>query len=375
MWIEKVKTGYQFRETYKDPMTGKVKKVTVTMPSKSRIAQKAAAAKLEELISQKCTANAPLRLVELIDDYIRSKAPFVKPTTAKNYEVVKRKIFTFFDIDSRIDKITPRALQSMLDEIVKECTSVYAGKCLTLIRSSFLRAYRLGIVRSMEVVNRVEVKRPPKTVKEVEAAREKYLTRAELREVIAMLREISPTVADACEVQSRTGLRFGELAALREEDFEGSEIYVSGTLQWGLGNDDAPVRGTPKNVYSVRHVALDERTIEIIREHLLKNKARRRWYPSAHNNDENQYIFTTRDGGPLDISFVNRVLRRIHYHKHLSTHIFRHTHVSLLAEEGIPLKAIMQRVSHNDPKTTLAVYSHVSKELEEKVVKTLNVIK
>ena len=35
----------------------------------------------------------------------------------------------------------------------------------------------------------------------------------------------------------------------------------------------------------------------------------------------------------------------------------------------------MQRVGHNDPKTTLAVYSHVSKELEEKVVKTLNVIK
>lgn len=35
--------------------------------------------------------------------------------------------------------------------------------------------------------------------------------------------------------------------------------------------------------------------------------------------------------------------------KHLTTHIFRHTHISMLAELGVPLKTIMQRVGHNNP--------------------------
>ena len=35
--------------------------------------------------------------------------------------------------------------------------------------------------------------------------------------------------------------------------------------------------------------------------------------------------------------------------KHLTTHIFRHTHISMLSELGVPLKTIMQRVGHNDP--------------------------
>ena len=77
-------------------------------------------------------------------------------------------------------------------------------------------------------------------------------------------------------------------------------------------------------------------------------------YTSEH------YIFTTGKGGPIDIAFANKILRSIHYHKRLSTHIFRHTHVSLLAESGVSLKAIMARVGHNDPATTMAIYTPVS---------------
>jgi integrase len=339
------------------------------------MSQKAAREKLDALIKAKSCADRSVRLGELIESYIDSKKDAVKSPTLKNYEVVRRKIFTFFEPDTLVNSMTPKAVQDMLDVIVRQHSNSYAGKVFTMLRSAFQRAYRLGEITSMDVMNRVQVLRISKTVEEVESAREKYLTREELKDVIHKLRELSPTVADACELQARTGLRFGELAALREEDYEGKEIYVNGTLQYGLGGYKSPVRGTPKNVYSVRHVALDARSREIIEAHILGNKARRAWYPTKHNQDTDQYIFTTREGGPLDITFVNHMLKRIPCEKHLSTHIFRHTHISLLAEEGVPLKAIMQRVGHNDPKTTLAVYSHVSKELEQEVVKKLNMIK
>ena len=51
MWVEKVKDGYQYREPYVDPMTGKHRKVTVTMSTNSRTAQKAAHEALQAKIN------------------------------------------------------------------------------------------------------------------------------------------------------------------------------------------------------------------------------------------------------------------------------------------------------------------------------------
>ncbi len=51
MWIEKVKDGYRFRETYVDTLTGKRRKVAVTMKSKTKAAQKAAYELLQKRIN------------------------------------------------------------------------------------------------------------------------------------------------------------------------------------------------------------------------------------------------------------------------------------------------------------------------------------
>lgn len=60
--------------------------------------------------------------------------------------------------------------------------------------------------------------------------------------------------------------------------------------------------------------------------------------------------------------------------KKISTHIFRHTHISMLAEMNVPLKAIMQRVGHNDPNTTLQIYTHVTNAMREDLQKKLEMI-
>ena len=205
MWMEKNKTGFVFRETFVDPLTGKQHKVSVTMPSNSRIAQKAAREKLGRLIAEKQEAEAPTKLFKLIDDYMAAQKPFVKPTTYKNYVTVRSKLLQFFPPELLVGKLTPAMIQKVLDEIVLKNSVIYAGKILTLLRRSLARAYKLGIIHSMEAVNRVEIKRPPKTIQAVENQRKKFLSRLELRQVLTALRKISPLAADVCEVQSRTG--------------------------------------------------------------------------------------------------------------------------------------------------------------------------
>ncbi|AZV36645.1 site-specific integrase, partial [Enterococcus faecium Com15] len=48
------------------------------------------------------------------------------------------------------------------------------------------------------------------------------------------------------------------------------------------------------------------------------------------------------------------------------------THISLLAEAGLPIKAIMDRVGHSDMKTTLEVYNQVTSSMKEKIIQEVD---
>ena len=73
-------------------------------------------------------------------------------------------------------------------------------------------------------------------------------------------------------------------------------------------------------------------------------------------------------GNPYNVQYINKYLRKVRIpNKHISSHIFRHTHISMLAEKGVELKAIMNCVGHNDPNTMLSIYTHVTEAMQEKM--------
>lgn len=51
--------------------------------------------------------------------------------------------------------------------------------------------------------------------------------------------------------------------------------------------------------------------------------------------------------------------------KRLTPYSLRHTHTSLLAEAGVELLKIMDRLGHCDDDTTKNVYLHVTKEMKK----------
>lgn len=53
-------------------------------------------------------------------------------------------------------------------------------------------------------------------------------------------------------------------------------------------------------------------------------------------------------------------------------HMLRHSHISLLAELGVPIKAIMERVEHIDESITLKIYSYVTENINNEVRAKLN---
>nr|WP_232514312.1 tyrosine-type recombinase/integrase [Staphylococcus nepalensis] len=57
--------------------------------------------------------------------------------------------------------------------------------------------------------------------------------------------------------------------------------------------------------------------------------------------------------------------------KKVTSHTFRHTHISLLVEMNVSLKAIMKRVGHTDEKTTIQIYTHVTEKMDKQLTEKL----
>jgi integrase len=59
------------------------------------------------------------------------------------------------------------------------------------------------------------------------------------------------------------------------------------------------------------------------------------------------------------------VLRLAGLNEALTPHSLRHTHTSLLAEAGVGIHEIMERLGHQDDEITKRVYLHVTKTMKK----------
>ncbi len=64
---------------------------------------------------------------------------------------------------------------------------------------------------------------------------------------------------------------------------------------------------------------------------------------------------------------MKRLLRIANQNEELTPHSLRHTHTSLLAETGVSLQQIMDRLDHTDDKINKDVYLHVTQEMKKEV--------
>ncbi|MDS5190963.1 tyrosine-type recombinase/integrase [Streptococcus pneumoniae] len=94
-----------------------------------------------------------------------------------------------------------------------------------------------------------------------------------------------------------------------------------------------------------------------------------------HKSDR---IFVTNTGKPVHSSILSKSLQRANERlkkpipKHLSPHIFRHTTISILSENKIPLKTITDGVGHSDSEVTTSIYTHATKNMKDEAINVLD---
>lgn len=379
MWMEELPNGkYKFFERYKDPYTEKLKKVSVTVEKKTPQARNQAAILLQEKINKKLEDKnkniSDITFKELYDKFEDNWKNGVRESTIYAANHVKNEIFNQIEGDYLVRNIDRRLLQKVIDQLIKDGRSRnYTSKIKFKLNQIMKYALRMNYINSNEMLF-VELPRKITTSDDLKKKRTKYLDQKEFNLFIKTLQKealrdyrLNKYIRIA-KVLFLTGMRYGELAALsykEDIDFSKKTIHIRHTYDFRLKK-----RTAPKTAKSDRIITAPQKVLDIIKEQILEN---------TKNGFDTDSIFINTLGEPITSARVIIPLKnhgkKLGIDKNITTHMFRHSHISLLAELGIPLTAIMDRVGHSDSKTTLEIYSHVTQKMVSDISSKLDKIK
>lgn len=340
MWVQKTAKGrYQYVERYIDPLTRKRKKTSVTLDTDKRSDRKLAERLLRERVERLThpPKDFPITMGELVTRRLRWQSERLKEQTVQGSTY---KLFGLADLLGASTLVTELTAPYVRDCLKGEpCTF---NERLKHFKSLMRWAYREEIIEDISFIDRI----PPEKHK---PSKSNYMERDELSVLLDSMNEQWGLLT---RFLALSGLRVGEASALLDSDV-GDEIIVNKTLSLTTHKIS-----TTKTESSERTVYVQDELRDCIEE---IRKFKRKFSDSP--------IFFTVDDGYLHYASYSKYFRekteKVLGHR-LTPHSLRHTHVALLAENGVPLEVISRRLGHANSKVTRDIYFHVTKRLKEK---------
>jgi integrase len=272
--------------------------------------------------------------------------------TRWDYEQILRRYLTPELRTRRLTALTASDLQRWVNQLSARGLSPRTVRSAHgAVRASLNKARRLGMI-GVNVAELVDLPRQAhnemRTFSAAEA--ERFLCGAE-----AAGSRYYPLFA----LMLHTGLRPGELAGLKWEDFDGVTLRVVRALKQGRAGE--PRKLGPTKTHKPKVIPLGERAKRAL-------ALQRRWIVErklllgASFHDEGR-IFTNDVGGPLEFSNVRErqfkpLLRELGL-PDIRLYDLRHTCASLLLAAGENIKVVSERLGHVNATVTLNTYVHV----------------
>ena len=378
MWIEKLENGkYKFFERYKDPYTEKWRRVSVTLDSGSSRAKKEAQKTLDEKIEnvlQKLTTSDRL-FADVLEEWWTFYQKEVRRSSVRARKPAYKRLSNNFAANVPIRNIDVAYIKRYIAN--SDYTASQLNHIKVVLNGVFDYAQELRIITD----NPARATTLPKrviTLEKMQSVTEKYL---ELEELNLLLKELYKSTRTyraglLAEFMSLNGYRIGEAVAIERHNYrkESRKLNIHGTLD---SIDRNAKKELTKTISSYRTTNLTNREIEIIDEFIKLNELTTSTNPELSDTD---YIFLNNHGKPIQRNAFNITLQKANQrldkpiNKPLSSHIFRHTLISMLAERNVPIKAIMARVGHKDSNTTMQIYTHVTKSMKSNIENILDTI-
>ncbi|GMA63771.1 site-specific integrase [Alicyclobacillus fastidiosus] len=168
-----------------------------------------------------------------------------------------------------------------------------------------------------------------------------------------------------------TGMRIGEVLGLRWQDINFDENTLSVTQQVVFVKGGYKI-GPPKTKAGRRTIDINAQVTKALLDHRIHwNQLRE--LGGEHFQIDLDLVFCTKKGTPIFRSNVTKAYNEIVEKaglKRIRIHDIRHTHASLLLEQGESIKVVQERIGHEKADVLLNRYAHVLPRMQRKAVDT-----
>lgn len=357
--IKEKKKGFYFRiDVGKDPVTGKRKQASFG-PFRTKTEAK------KELLKIKNQVDDGSYFKESTEDFSMfmerwfntSYKRTVEITTAKSREyVIRNHIMKYFQ-HKKINEITTFDIDSFyVDKLDSGYSGAYIRQMHNLLNQAFDQAVRWSLIK----VNPVKNAKPPKVKSEEKIT----WTVDEVNRFLNLIKNSSMEIPYLLAIF--TGMRRGEVLGLKwdDVDFENKKIRIKRSLCFVSGK--GLIFKEPKTKKSKRQISISQHVVNVLKKHKQKQEFQKEKLGTQYQ--DNNLIVCTDDGKPLDPRNLLRQFYRLIEEANvprISFHDLRHTHATILMQQGENPKVVSERLGHSRVGITLDLYSHVSDDLQE----------
>jgi integrase len=287
--------------------------------------------------------------------------------------------FQFFDT-IQIRKINMMMIQNALNTMREKYADNTLSGIFSVLKMIFKKAREVGYLNS-DPTEFVYIPKKRKTLEKIESEpiESRYLEKDMLKHFLSVTNDFG---LDHDKVMFRllayTGVRIGEALALKwsDIDFENKSISITRRISHRTNKLNDYELDTPKTKSSRRTIPIDSEMVRLLNELNVYQG----WFKKKHKDifTDLDFVFVSYNkkgtcvGYPITQKHVrfrlDRILKMANIKQKVTPHTFRHTHTSLLAEAGVDLVTIMERLGHKDDSITKDIYLHITQSLKKEAV-------
>ncbi len=306
----------------------------------------------------------PISFGDVAVQWLASKKLAVKESSFAFYSIIVDKHllpkFQTIDIRNMNSDMIAEFLEDRKHRGRIKDGSPLSDKTLSEIKSILCRILRYAksrhYINEMPEIQAVSVKKKP----------EKVLTKPEIRRIESQAKKEDTTFALGVLLDNCTGIRIGELCALKWSDFdwENGTISITKTVSRIKDVDGVSgakthvVIGTPKTECSIRTIPLPKNAVP---------------YFQSRTGEASCYLLTGTEKcmePRVCRDRFKRFLKRADV-ENCSFHTLRHTYATSCIEQGMDVKSLRDNLGHSNVNITLQRYVHPSLESRKAQVNRL----
>ena len=353
VFLRKRSKNYIVYLEYFDKETNKRKQKNMGSYPLKRDANKRLNEVKEEIYKEELLLPNEIILQDFLLDFLEKYKMNLSITTYNCYMRICKKYIIPLLGDIKLCDIRPIHIQNYVDDLLDLLTPQTIKVHLNILNLALKRAYRLKLIKE-NVVQFVEVPKNKKYKNEIYNAED-------MKKLLEKSRETSLELPII--LASGLGLRISEILGLTWNNIDFNDFTI--TIDKITVRDKGQViLKEPKTESSIRTISAPKEIILMLKQLKKDRLAAKLRGEKSHR----ELIFYDKNLNPIAQDVLSKKFRYFLQEnnlKHIRFHDLRHSHVTLLIDAKVPIKVISERVGHSNVNTTLNIYSHALREMDQ----------